>query len=414
MVNQFRSNNSSLHSTSICKLIACIAITLQVAAASISEFTSPIHKVTVVGGTHGNEYTGIWCVKMIERQRELYSSGTSIDDDTTKSINPFEKYPSLTINTLIANTKAYMENKRFIDTDLNREFSITKLKEYALRSCSDESKECLESSEPLPYEAVRAAEIQSLLGEKTDGDVNDAPSDIVVDLHTTTANMGITLIITEGDALMSAAAAYVMHKCKEKYGYEKVNCMLLPPNKRSDRTHLPSCGSLDFTIEVGPTPQGVLRHDVVEQTQAALNSLLEFLHLRNVEFANNNESEDTSILDELKTIYPNGVTCYRSAQAKHGQELHGKLTWTSVEDNPNFPALMIHKSVQDRDFELLRIGDPLFVALDGSVIPYDGSQGDEVLVMFVNEGGYYYAKSGTGIGLAVKSTFDWRTGKLIE
>ena len=331
VVNQF-----DRHSTRICKLIACIAITVQVSAASMSEFSAPIHKVTIVGGTHGNEYTGIWCVKMIERQRELYSSGTSIDD-AEKPINPFEMYPSLTINTLIANTKAYMQNKRFIDTDLNREFSITKLKEYSLKA-----EECVDtSSEPLPYEAVRAAEIQSLLGEKNDGDVNDTPSDIVVDLHTTTANMGITLIITEGDALMSAAAAYVMHKCKEKYGYEKVNCMLLPPNKRVDRTHLPSCGSLDFTIEVGPTPQGVIRHDVVEQTQAALNSLLEFLHLRNVEFANNNESEDTSpILHELKTIYPNGVQCYRSAPAQHGQELHGKLTWTSVDDNPNFHCQM--------------------------------------------------------------------------
>lgn len=91
-------------------------------------------------------------------------------------------------------------------------------------------------------------------------------------------------------------------------------------------------------------------------------------------------------------------------------ELSGKICWPNDASNPNFPALMVHGSVQDRDFGELRVGDPLFVELDGTVVPYDGSHGDVVHVIFVNEGGYYYESSGTGVGVAVRSQFDLLTG----
>jgi hypothetical protein len=34
-------------------------------------------------------------------------------------------------------------------------------------------------------------------------------------------------------------------------------------------------------------------------------------------------------------------------------------------------------------------------------------------LMFINEGGYYYASSGTGISVALKDEFDLTTGNLI-
>lgn len=40
--------------------------------------------------------------------------------------------------------------------------------------------------------------------------------------------------------------------------------------------------------------------------------------------------------------------------------------------------------------------------------------GDEVYVIFVNEAGYYYASSGTGIGVAVTSYYDLDSGMLKE
>jgi hypothetical protein len=48
------------------------------------------------------------------------------------------------------------------------------------------------------------------------------------------------------------------------------------------------------------------------------------------------------------------------------------------------------------------------------VIPYNGSHGDAVYLMFINEGGYYYAKSGTGIGVAVAAAYDLQTGNFVQ
>ena len=445
-------------------------------APATSPFARPIKKVAVVGGTHGNEYTGIWCIKAIEKQREEHfkdkltngdkkepSSGSDskTNGEENNKINVFEEFPTLDIDTLLANPVAHMENKRFIDVDLNREFSMEKLvrvpldeevmEECDVRTefCSDGNVDAAETLSSLPHETIRAREIESLLGPKftessisstEDATYADSSTCVVIDLHTTTANMGISLIVPEGDAFIAAAAAYVLHKCRQKYGDDEAQCLVHAMPKRQDRMNLSSCGRHGFTIEVGPTPQGVLRHDVVEKTETALHALLEFMHMRNVELENGGDVF-SSTLDQLREIYPGGIVpCYRSAPAVRPGELSGKISWPNDPANPNFPALMIHKSLQgefvvcsyldlyllssasshslyfvvhqniDRDFHPMRTGDPLFVQLDGTIIPYDGSHGEEVHLIFVNEGGYYYASSGTGIGVAVKSKFDWQTG----
>ena len=333
--------------------------------------------------------------------------------------NIFHDFPSLDIDTLLANPVAYMQNKRFVDTDLNREFSVEKLRRVVMNTNTNGTEKCdihtdfrtgdnvdVSTLQTLPHEALRAREVEAVLGPKImsnaadpEADINtDIPeprTDVVVDLHTTTANMGISLIIPEGDSLMSAAAAYVLHQCKTKYGYDSVQCLMHALPKRADRQNLSSCGRHGFTIEVGPVPQGVLRHDVIEQTQAAMHSLLEFLHLRNLDLQRGDKTDDkTTVLNKLRHIYPNNIVpCYRSAPAVRQGELSGKISWPNDESNPNFPAVIVHKSLQDRDFEPLCVGDPLFVRLDGTIIPYDGSHGDEVHLIFVNEGGYYYESS---------------------
>jgi len=403
------------------------------AAPKVSPFSRPIKKVSVVGGTHGNEYTGVWCIKVVEKQREIYNNKSESDKNATSdecTTNVFEKFPSLDIETLLGNPVAYMQNKRFVDVDLNREFSMEKLQKVKLNEktmeecdvqtefCSDGDVNAADLLSSLPHETIRAREIESLLGPKfttdptpSEGDASyeDPNSCIVIDLHTTTTNMGISIIVPEGDPLMSAAAAYVLYKCRQKYGDEEAQVLMHAMPKRQDRMNLSSCGRHGFTVEVGPTPQGVLRHDVVEKTEACMHALMEFLHLRNLEIEQN--KNDSPVLDHLRELYPGGiVSCFRSAPAVRPGELSGKISWPNDPTNPNFPALMVHKSVQDRDFQKLCTGDPLFVDVEGNVIAYDGSHGDEVHLIFVNEGGYYYASSGTGIGVAIKSQFDWQTG----
>mmetsp|Transcript_38406 Transcript_38406/g.115085 ORF Transcript_38406/g.115085 Transcript_38406/m.115085 type:complete len:418 (-) Transcript_38406:147-1400(-) len=348
----------------------------------------PIRRVVIVGGTHGNEYTGVWCIKSLEATR----------------VESLERpYPSLDVSTLLGNPAAHSMNRRFVDTDLNREFSEDKLLDTAAAAAA-----VGEEGLPLTVESLRAREIDAILGPKFD---MDRTTDVVIDLHSTTSNMGTTVIIPEGDALMAQAAAYVLHQCNrdrddDDRGEARVLLHTIP--KRENRPNLSSTGRHGFTVEVGPVPQGVLRHDAVENTQRAVRAVLEFLERRNRE-------GEHAILRELRGRYPRGrVPCFRSAPARVDGEMSGKIRWPSDDDNPNFPGAVVHRSLQDRDFHPIRRGDPLFVELDGSIVEYDGSHGEEVYLIFVNEGGYYYRSSGTGIGVAVKAEFDLEHGRLMD
>jgi succinylglutamate desuccinylase len=352
----------------------------------LSSTTGKILKVVVVGGTHGNEYTGVWCIKALDRQLKVN-----------------KQYPSLFLSTVLGNPQAYLANKRFVDQDLNRQFSYEALVENNNNPLSTS----------VSVESKRAHELNQLLGpkkfEEDDYKSSDPASssasaaDVIIDLHTTTTTMGTTLIVGEGDPLMTQAAAYVMKKC----GAQDNVCVLMHTHKnQKERPHLSSIAPHSFSVEVGSVPQGVLRHDMVEKTQRALGAVLEFLERHN--------KDDDDVLQELKESYPTGrVPCYRSAPAQRPGEMSGKIKWPSDPDNENFPAWVVHKDVQDQDFCEIKTGDPLFVDLDGKVINYNGSHGSPVLLMFVNEGGYYYASSGTGISVARRDEYSLETGQLL-
>jgi succinylglutamate desuccinylase len=257
-------------------------------------------------------------------------------------------------------------------------------------------------------EAKRAKEINQLLGPKQFDDSSEstekADSDVIIDLHTTTTNMGTTLIVGAGDQLMTQCAAYIRAKCGDN-----VHILMHTHKRQQDRPQLSSIASSCMSIEVGPVPQGVLRHDVVEKTQAALEVAFEFL-----DKSQSSQETRESLQKELKEYYPSGqVPCYRSAPSQREGEMSSKIPWPCDPENENFPAWMVYKDLQDEDFVEIKTGDPLFVDLDGTVIAYDGSHGSPVRLMFINEGGYYYASSGTGISVAQLGHFDLESGELI-
>lgn len=335
-----------------------------------------VESVVVVGGTHGNEYTGVWCVKALERQLKAQNGGST------------PAYP-FALSTLIGNPEAYKANRRFLDADLNRQFSYEALVE---------EREQRQST----IEGRRAQELDSILGPKfAEADTTKRRTDVIIDLHTTTTNMGTTLIVGAGDPLTTSMAAYIKAKATES----TVTILMHTHSSDRERPHVASIGNHAFTIEVGPVAQGLLRHDKVLETQRALDFALEYLK---------RQSTDPEALQaELKQAYPDGsVPCMRSAPAKRFGEMSSKLVWPSSEDNPNFPALLVHHSVQDKDFSLIHEGDPLFVDLDGKTISYNGSHGSPVRLVFINEGGYYYASSGTGISVAMDDVFELGTGLL--
>ena len=48
---------------------------------------------------------------------------------------------------------------------------------------------------------------------------------------------------------------------------------------------------------------------------------------------------------------------------------------------------MVHKNVQDKDFEPLSKGDPIFTLFDGSEVTYEGDY--TAYPHFINEAAYY-------------------------
>jgi len=129
-----------------------------------------ISRVAIVGGTHGNEFTGAYLIKKFETTPEII------------------KRPSFETLTLLANPQAFQAGKRYIDKDLNRCFT----------------NQVLESSLESVYEENRAKFINKLLGPK-----GNPQFDFILDLHSSTANMGLTIILLNNHPFNLKLAAYL-------------------------------------------------------------------------------------------------------------------------------------------------------------------------------------------------------------
>lgn len=313
--------------------------------------TPLIERVVISSGTHGNEYTGVYvCQRLALLQEELSLS-----------------FPSLKLEQLVANPLAHQGNRRFVHADLNRMFTADSLADLSATG----------------YEPNRAKAIEAQLGPKGP----NAAADMVIDLHTTTANMGCTLIVDEWCPLAIHAAAYVK-ACWEDSdtlaGSDHLGegCALplrILLHANPDQTKAPylsSVGKNGMQIEVGPTPQGMLRADCIAATERALRLILQYLEL-----------------------YNNGQAPEPSSPTIDVYVDKGKVPWASGPPTSSLPGSVVHPSLQDRDYDALHKGDPLFVRLDGSLEMYDGSLGDTVYPIFINEAAYYYSESGRGISM---------------
>lgn len=329
---------------------------MQVAAlstliASLSTPGQPFRRVVVAAGTHGNEYTGVWVARRLEA-------------------SDLARYPSLRVETLVANPRAHAENRRFVDHDLNRQFATASLA----------------ATDAPGYEPRRAKEISAALGPKGAwaGEAGDGVAcDVLIDLHTTTANMGCTIIVPDYCAHALACAAYIAGRWADAADVAAafpLRVLIEQGFSHADSPYLASVARQGMEIEVGPTPQGLLRADCVAATERAVELALEYFELAARRQAPPTPPTLAAFADRGKLRWPPGAGC--------------------------LPGALVHPSLQGRDFEPLRAGEPLWLGADGQTIAYDGSAGGEVLPIFVNEAAYYNAESGAGIILCEAVT--WR------
>lgn len=274
-----------------------------------------IKRVAIVGGTHGNELTGIYLVKKFDRQPELIGRST------------FE-----TIS-LLANPKACEIGRRYVETDLNRCFLESDLENPNLSS----------------YEALRAKEIY-LIFSSTKGKT----SDLIVDLHTTTANMGLTLILGLQHPFNLSMAAHLTSVNPELKIVASVT-------KNQDSSALRSISEFGLTLEVGPVAQGVLDARLFQETEQLIGAILDW-----VETSNRGKISDAK----------NPLIVYQTV---------GAIDYPRNESGEIQAA--IHPRLQFRDYEPLTPGDPMFLTFNGESILYAGKS--TVYPIFINEAAYY-------------------------
>ncbi|OBU27910.1 aspartoacylase [Photobacterium kishitanii] len=268
-----------------------------------------------MGGTHGNEFSGIYLLRK-------WQQSTTLARD------------SFSVETIFANPKAHDDNKRYVDHDLNRQFSLADL----------------ENNELASYEQSRAKAINQQIGPK-----GDAKVDFIIDLHNTTSNMGPSLILLQSDSFNRQLGAYVKMHMPDAV-------IVLEDHTLVEQHHfLSSISAQGVIVEIGPQPQSVIRQDVLEWMDEMTRHILDFVHLYNT--------------DELLPLIP-------SYEAFRYHE-----TLSLPLDDQGQRIGMVHRAVQDNDFEPLHGGDPIFTLFDGSEIFWDGDY--EAFPHFINEAAYY-------------------------
>ncbi len=275
-----------------------------------------IKHVAIVGGTHGNELTGV----------HLLKHWRSHPDEVTRNGFSTELH--------LANPKANKEVRRYIDQDLNRQFSIHDLKDHELSG----------------YEQCRAKALEVLLGPKENPRV-----DFIIDLHTTTANMGMSLIFNSNDPLVIGMAFYIKQKMPHA-------TLFYNPSDRLEDNFLISVGRFSgLLIEAGPIAQGLLKYQVYSDTHTAVMHAVDYLEQKNTE--------------QLVTL-PKQMVGYKFIKKiPLPENTEGEIT------------AMIHPNVQDKDYHVIKPGDPLFITLSGETIVYEGES--MVYGAFINEAAYY-------------------------
>ncbi|XP_061573066.1 N-acyl-aromatic-L-amino acid amidohydrolase (carboxylate-forming) B-like [Cololabis saira] len=291
----------------------------------------PLSRVAICGGTHGNEMTGVYIVKEMQKKK-------------------VDKMGSVSITTVLSNPRAVETCRRYGEVDLNRCFTSALLSSPITDSTT--------------YELRRAQELNSQLGPK--GSIEAV--DMLIDLHNTTANMGLCFIFCSVDWINLHIYKYIQSKMTS-VPVKAIHVNL----SSSDAYSLESVGKHGFALEVGPQPHGVVRADIFNMAKEAVDLTIEWLQK------------------------------FNSGCSFEGGEVE-TFTYVKSVDYPRDPddeiTAAVHPELQDKDFELVRPGDSLFLSFSGETVKYEG---EPLYAFFVNECAYYEKK--IAFHLARKNTY---------
>lgn len=261
-------------------------------------------RVVIVGGTHGNEWTGIQVVRHYQNSLQ-------------------KKFPTLSLEFILANPEAHDRNCRFTDEDLNRAFEFI-------------------NEERTSYENKRAREIKTQI---------DRSPCLILDLHTTTSNMGSTVIVSHYNSLNLSLCA--------KLALKFPDCRIIgapDPGKK----YLASQSDYGLILEVGPVANGVVGAAALESTIDLIEFILE-------ELASFNPLENGTL-----ELYEEHEDIYYPKNEKG--ELNG----------------YIHSGFQGQDFREIEGDYTPFMSFEKGEIKMKTEE--KLYPIFINEAAYYPQK----------------------
>ena len=267
-------------------------------------------KILVVSGTHGNELNPVWAVNKF---KNLIRSSPK----------------SRLFEFIIGNPKACQEGLRYIDQDLNRSFNVSK---------TELNKNV--------YEINRSEYIIKKYGLEA---TNSCP--IVIDLHTTTACMG-TSIVMYGRREKDFCLAAIL---QSKFGLP----IYLHEKDSKQTGFLVEAWPCGLVIEIGPVAQNHYDAAIMERFLIILDFLGDLI--------DNLKNKIVYLPDEIPVfVHQNSIDYPRN-------------------ENLEINAL-IHPSRINQDWRVLNYGDPLFLNFQDEIITYTGEE--DVYPVFIGEAAY--------------------------
>ena len=270
-----------------------------------------INKVLLSAGIHGNEKTGIFLIKKFKKNPDLL----------------YRK--NFTTETLLINTKAIELNRRYYEIDLNRCFDLD----------SDRSESSYEQD----------------LAKKIYQQVKEQEIDFVLDFHTSTSNMGLTLLLSNDRPFNLQLAAYLAAK------NPLVKIVRNANNK--DKNRFRHIFPLGFTVEMGAIAPNVVDPIWFKRGEELVEQILDYIEKTN---------------QQQQPVSPETVTVYTLSESIYFPE-----------DSRGI-AGMVHEKVHGNDYCALKPDEPMLITFDGDAIAYRGN--NVVYPIFINEAAYWENK----------------------
>ena len=267
-------------------------------------------KILIVSGTHGNEINPIWAINRFNKEENR------VDYD-------------IQFNHIIGNPLACERGVRYIDVDLNRSFNKDNL---------NKSKN--------NYEINRANFLVQHFGKN-----GYETCEIAIDLHTTTANMGTSIVMYGRRTQDLCLAALIQNK----FGLP----IYLHENDKQQTGFLVEAWPCGLVIEIGAVAQNFYDPKIVDKFLIIISSLREEI--------NKLKNKIIKLPKHLIVYVHQGSIDYPKDK----------------EENIN---AIIHPERINKDWKQIKKGDPLFLDADGKTLEYQGE--DITYPVFIGEVAY--------------------------